>query len=75
MADDEDKSASAQEESAGLTEKPSQEVIDDIEAERERRLDPENRPENVEIDNTDKIMVDGHLVSKEDADGDEAAQE
>lgn len=53
---------------AGLTEKPSQEVIDDIEAERERRLAPENRPDNTEIDNTDKRMVDGHLVSKEEAD-------
>lgn len=32
----------------------SQEEIDQIEAERERRLDPENRPDMAEVDNTDK---------------------
>jgi hypothetical protein len=32
----------------------SQEQIDAIEAEREERLDPDNRPENAEVDNTDR---------------------
>jgi hypothetical protein len=32
----------------------SQEEIDEIEAERERRLDPDNRPENAEVDNTER---------------------
>jgi hypothetical protein len=32
----------------------SQEEIDEIEAERSRRLDPENRPEMAEVDNTDR---------------------
>ena len=32
----------------------SQEQIDEIEAERGERLDPDNRPENAEVDNTDR---------------------
>jgi hypothetical protein len=32
----------------------SQEEIDEIEAERKRRLDPENRPEMAEVDNTQR---------------------
>ena len=32
----------------------SEEEIDEIEAEREERLDPDNRPENAEVDNTDR---------------------
>lgn len=32
----------------------SQEEIDEIEAERKERLDPANRPEMAEVDNTDK---------------------
>lgn len=35
-------------------EEMSQEEIDEIEAERSRRLDPENRPEMAEVDNTDR---------------------
>jgi hypothetical protein len=35
-------------------EEMSQEEIDEIEAERKRRLDPENRPEMAEVDNTDR---------------------
>lgn len=31
---------------------PSAEEVAEIEAERERRLAPENRPENAEVDNT-----------------------
>ena len=32
----------------------SQEQIDEIEGEREERLDPDNRPGNAEVDNTDR---------------------
>jgi hypothetical protein len=32
----------------------SQQQIDEIEVEREKRLDPDNRPENAEVDNTDR---------------------
>lgn len=32
--------------------KPDRSEIEEIEAERERRLAPENRPENAEVDNT-----------------------
>ena len=35
---------------------PPQSEIEEIEAERERRLAPENRPENSEIDNSDKEL-------------------
>ena len=31
-----------------------QEEVEAIEEERQRRLDPENRPENTEVDNTDR---------------------
>ncbi len=46
---------------AGTQEKPPQEEIDKIEAEREERLDPENRPDNAEVDNTDRTFEDGHF--------------
>lgn len=36
------------------TEEVPQEQIDAIEEEREKRLDPDNRPENTEVDNTDR---------------------
>jgi hypothetical protein len=36
------------------TDQVSQAEIDEIEAERERRLDPDNRPDNAEVDNTDR---------------------
>ena len=32
----------------------SPEELDEIEAERKERLDPDNRPENAEVDNTDR---------------------
>ncbi len=35
----------------------------EIEAERERRLDPDNRPDNAEVDNTGDAMPD---VAKDD---------
>jgi len=38
--------------------KPSEEEIAEIEAERERRLDPDNRPDNAEVDNTGDNMPD-----------------
>lgn len=37
-----------------MTHQPSEEEIKEIEEERERRLDPENRPENAEVDNTQR---------------------
>jgi hypothetical protein len=36
----------------------SEEEIAEIEAERERRLDPDNRPDNAEVDNTGDNMPD-----------------
>ena len=38
--------------------KPSEEEIREIEEERERRLAPENRPDNAEVDNTGENMPD-----------------
>ena len=32
---------------------PSEDEVAEIEAERERRLAPENRPDNAEVDNTE----------------------
>jgi len=40
--------------STGDGEDLSQEELDEIEAERKERLDPDNRPENAEVDNTDR---------------------
>jgi hypothetical protein len=42
--------------SDAFDEKPPQERIDEIEAERERRLAPENRPDNAEVDNTGETL-------------------
>jgi hypothetical protein len=38
--------------------RPDEDEVREIEAERERRLDPENRPENAEVDNTGDRMPD-----------------
>ena len=38
--------------------KPSEEEVAEIEEERKRRLDPDNRPENAEVDNTGENMPD-----------------
>lgn len=46
-------------ERAGIYEKPPPEEIEKIEAEREERLDPANRPDNAEVDNTDRTFEDG----------------
>ena len=35
------------------TAEPAQDEVAEIEAERQRRLDPDNRPHNAEVDNTD----------------------
>lgn len=40
--------------SAEPDEEISQEEREEIEAERRRRLDPDNRPDNAEVDNTDR---------------------
>lgn len=45
-----------EDESDQRLEAPSQSEIEEIEAERERRLAPENRPENAEIDNSDREL-------------------
>ncbi len=37
----------------------SQDEIEQIEAERKERLDPDNRPDNAEVDNTDRTFEDG----------------
>jgi hypothetical protein len=37
---------------------PSDDEVQEIEAERERRLAPDNRPENAEVDNTGENMPD-----------------
>ena len=39
-----------------FAERPPESEVAEIEAERERRLAPENRPENTEIDNTGDNM-------------------
>ena len=38
------------------TETPPEEEVQEIEAERERRLDAKNRPENAEVDNTHRTF-------------------
>ncbi|MCW2794214.1 MAG: hypothetical protein JWO76_3312 [Nocardioides sp.] len=37
---------------------PSEEEVEEIEAERKRRLDPDNRPEGAEVDNTGENLPD-----------------
>ncbi len=44
----------------------SEEEKAEMAAERERRLDPANRPEGAEVDNTGRKMVDGHFVDDDD---------
>lgn len=46
-------------ERAGIHKVPPPEEIEKIEAEREERLDPANRPDNAEVDNTDRTFEDG----------------
>jgi hypothetical protein len=55
--DEQEGSAGSSDPAAAFREiEPSEEEIAEIEAERERRLAPENRPENTEIDNTGENM-------------------
>lgn len=50
------------------TKELSQEEIDRIEQEREERLDPDNRPDGAEVDNTDRDFdtVRGQFTDSED---------
>jgi hypothetical protein len=48
-----------------------QEKLDEIEAERERRLAPENRPDNAEVDNTDKTLPTVEEWAEQHADEDQ----
>jgi hypothetical protein len=54
---------------------PDDETKQDIEEEREKRLDPDNRPEGAEVDNTDRTFdVDrGQFTDSEDYDESEPA--
>ena len=58
---------------AALEETPPDEKVREIEEERERRLDPDNRPDNTEIDNTDAelptVKEFEELNADEDAEG------
>ena len=54
----------------GFAERPPGSEVAEIEAERERRLAPENRPENAEIDNTDTTLPTVEEFARLDA-GDE----
>jgi len=50
--------------------------IEEIEQARERRLDPENRPENAEVDNSDRTFDTqrGHFTDAEEYDDSEPPQ-
>ena len=54
---------------------PDDETKQDMEEEREKRLDPDNRPEGAEVDNTDRTFdVDrGQFTDSEDYDESEPA--
>jgi hypothetical protein len=54
-----------------LHEQPPQERVAEIEAERERRLAPENRPENAEVDNTGKTLPTVEEFERLDEDGEQ----
>lgn len=47
----------------------SEEEQREIEEERERRLDPDNRPDNAEVDNTGRRFEDGEFVDDGPGDG------
>ena len=55
MADDEQQTPTG-DTSEQFEEKPPEDKIEEIEKERERRLDPDNRPENAEVDNSGKTL-------------------
>lgn len=45
---------------------PSDDEVKEIEEERKRRLDPDHRPDNVEVDNTGRTFKDGGFVDEAD---------
>ena len=51
----------------------SDEEKQEMEEERERRLDPANRPENAEVDNTNRTFKDGRFVDDGDEDSEPPA--
>ena len=53
---------------------PDEDTKQDMEEERERRLDPDNRPDNVEVDNTDRDF-DAKKGMFTDAEGYDEAEE
>ncbi len=55
-----------------LEEKPPEDKVKEIEEERERRLDPDNRPDNAEIDNTDAELPTVEEFAKLNAEDDNA---
>ncbi|MGH3414281.1 MAG: hypothetical protein ACRDPH_14500 [Marmoricola sp.] len=61
--------------SSGLPDKDgiSEEHVDDIDQDRSHRLDPENRPENTEVDNTGRTFDPevGEFTDEQDYDPDE----
>ncbi len=72
----EDDEEGDEEPSSGSTRQPGADPEDEteIEEERERRLDPDNRPENVEVDNTQRDF-DVEKGMFEDSEGFEEAEE
>ena len=76
-ADDQRHDPAAEEGSAGSADPsqafrenpPDEGEIQEIEEERERRLDPDNRPENAEVDNTGRTFEDGEFVDDGSDDG------
>ncbi len=60
-------------ERAGVYAKPSEEEQAEIDSERERRLDPDNRPENAEVSNADAELPTVEAWNAEHADEDTAA--
>lgn len=57
---------------AALEEQPPEEKIQEIEKERAERLDPDSRPDNAEIDNTDRELPTVEEFAKMNADDDNA---
>jgi hypothetical protein len=51
---------------------PDDETKEDMEEERERRLDPDNRPDNVEVDNTDRTFDTDHGMFTDNEEYDES---
>ena len=56
-----------------MTQTPSDQELQEIEAERERRLDSDNRPETAEIDNTGAMLPTVEAFKEKNASGEGAA--